>query len=184
VFVDVGAADGYYAVGFAVVSPRTVVHAFEVDPVARRVLRKLARLNRASDRVVLHGPANPRRLAAIDLRDAFVLCDIEGAELDVLTGDALPALAGATVLVEVHPIDPASPAAGDTGPPLRERFEPTHTVRAIEPEGRDAGAYPELAALGAGADALDEARFGRTSWLLFEPRHRAGAQVNVHFPTS
>jgi predicted O-methyltransferase YrrM len=176
VFVDIGAADGYYAVGFALASPSTVVHAFEVDPVAKRVLRASARLNRVADRVVLHGPANARRLASIDLRDALVLCDVEGAEVDVLAGEALPALAGATVLVEVHPL-----GDGDTGPPLRERFEPTHTVRAIEPEARDARAYPELAALGADAGVLDEARFGRTIWLLFEPR-QPGEQAFPYAP--
>ncbi len=171
-FVDVGAADGYYAVGFAVASPSTRVHAFEVDPVAKRALRALARLNGAADRVVVHGPANPWRLASLDLHGAFVLCDCEGAELDVLAGEAVPALAGATVLVEVHPLGDGE-GHGDTGPPLRERFEASHTVRAFEPEGRDPDEYPELEGLPGAEDAIDEARFGRTSWLLFEPRREA-----------
>ena len=166
-FVDIGSAEGYYAVGFALASPPTEVHAYEIDPVARRALRALARANRASGRVKLHGPANARRLAAYDLDGAFVLSDCEGAELDVLDGPAIPALAGATLLVELHPH-----GDGDTGPPLRERFAATHTATEIAPQDRDPAAHRELddAPAELREHAVDEFRFGRTSWLLLEPR--------------
>ncbi|HEX8742987.1 MAG TPA: hypothetical protein VF712_07625 [Thermoleophilaceae bacterium] len=164
-FVDVGAADGYYAVGFARASAATEVHAYEIDPVARRTLRALARANGA--RVRRHGPANARRLAAHALDGAFVLADCEGAELDVLDGPAVPALARATLLVELHPH-----GGGDTGGPLRERFEPSHAAREIAARRRDPGAYRELD--GAPAElrdhAVDEVRPTPTSWLLLEPR--------------
>ena len=175
VFVDVGAADGYYAAGIARASPETEVHAYEIDPVARRVLRATARANGAT--VNLHGPANAHRLAGHRLDGAFVLSDCEGAELDVLAGEAIPALAGATLLVELHPCGDAGggggDAAGDTGPPLRERFAATHTAREIEPARRDPDAYPELddAPPHLREQAVDELRFGQTrAWLLLEPR--------------
>jgi hypothetical protein len=166
-FVDIGSADGYYAVGFALASPGTQVHAYEIDPVARRALRALARANGASNRVRLHGPANARRLAAYDLDGAFVLSDCEGAELDVLDGAAVPALAGATLLVELHPH-----GEGDTGPVLRGRFAATHDATELAPLERDPGGYRELdeAPAELRAHAVDEIRLGRTSWLLLEPR--------------
>ncbi|HEX8052932.1 MAG TPA: hypothetical protein VF517_08060 [Thermoleophilaceae bacterium] len=165
-FVDIGSADGYYAAGFALASPGTVVHAFEIDPVARGVLDRLVRTNGLAARVFMHGPANARRLAEHDLAGAFVLCDIEGAELDVLAGEAVPALAHATLLVEVHPLA----GGADTAPALRERFGPTHRIEAIEPRERDPAAQPELDGAPHRDSALDEYRFGRTSWLAMHPR--------------
>jgi hypothetical protein len=164
-FVDIGAADGYYAVGFALASSATRVHAYEIDPVAKRVVRALARENGVADRVTLHGPANTRRLGELDLDGAFVLCDIEGAEVDVLDPAALPGLAGATLLVEVHPVDGV-----DTGTVMRERFEATHSIDAIEPHDRDPSAHPELEGAPHLDSALDEIRFGRGSWLAMRPR--------------
>jgi hypothetical protein len=178
VFVDVGAADGYYAVGIARASPSTEVHAYEIDPVARRVLRATARENGAE--VKVHGPANSRRLAEHRLDRAFVLSDCEGAELDVLAAEAVPALATATLLVELHPrgggaggaAEEGGAAEGDTGPPLRERFAATHEAREIQPGPRDPAAHPELADAPPELreHAVEEFRFGRTSWLLLEPR--------------
>jgi hypothetical protein len=163
-FIDVGAADGYYAVGFALASPETGVHAYEIDPVARRQLRALARANDA--RIERHGPASARRLAALDLDGAFVLCDIEGAEVEVLHPDAVPSLAGATLMVEVHPLD----GGGDTAPVMRERFARTHEIDQIEPRPRDFSAHRELDGAPRRESALDEFRFGRTSWLVMRPR--------------
>ena len=137
------------------------MHAYEIDPVARRVLRANARANGVE--LTVHGPANSRRLAAHDLDGAFLLSDCEGAEVDILDGEALPALERATLLVELH---------GDSGAPLRERFGATHHATEIDTEPRDPSAYPELEdappALRAGA--VDELRPGPMSWLLLEPR--------------
>lgn len=166
-FVDVGSADGYYAVGFAYASPGTEVHAYDIDPVARRTVRALARANGAAGRLRLHSAANARRLAGHGLDGAFVLSDCEGAELDVLGGEAVPALARATMLVELHPH-----GDGDTGPPLRERFAATHDAREIAPGGRDPAEFRELddAPAGLREHALDELRSVPTGWLLLEPR--------------
>lgn len=165
VFVDLGAADGYYAAGFALRSGGTAVHAYEIDPVARKALKALAATNGIGDRLTLHRAANARRLAEHDLDGAFVLCDIEGLELDVLDGEAVPALARAALLVELHPVD-----GGDTGPALRERFGRTHAIRAVETRERDPAAYPELEGAPRRETALDELRPGPMSWLLMEPR--------------
>src|SRR5205807_1286288 len=43
--IDVGCAEGYYAVGFAYAMNDTTVHAFDIDPVARERCASLSRLN-------------------------------------------------------------------------------------------------------------------------------------------
>jgi predicted O-methyltransferase YrrM len=40
--IDVGCAEGYYAVGFAWRMPETEVITFDIDPIARRQTRRLA----------------------------------------------------------------------------------------------------------------------------------------------
>ena len=51
IVVDVGAAEGYYAVGIARLMPATKVIAYELDPGAREQLKKLASLNGLSRQV-------------------------------------------------------------------------------------------------------------------------------------
>ncbi len=49
--VNVGCAEGYYAVGCAIRLPRAKVFAFDTDPYARRLCRQLAALNEVGERV-------------------------------------------------------------------------------------------------------------------------------------
>ena len=51
--IDVGCAEGYYAVGFARRMPNVRIHAFDIDPRARERTGELAELNRVSDRVLV-----------------------------------------------------------------------------------------------------------------------------------
>jgi SAM-dependent methyltransferase len=167
VVVDVGCADGYYAIGLARAIPGARVHAFDVDPVARTMTCRMARANGVAWRVDVRRAANERNLARLDLDDAFVLVDCEGAELDILDGEAVTALASATVLVELHPH-----GDGDTGGPLRRRFGTTHDIELIVQGGRDLDGYPPLADLPVEERALllDEARPALGRWAVFTPR--------------
>jgi hypothetical protein len=98
-FVNVGTADGYYAVGFALRSGvRT--HGFEIAPRARRLTTKVADLNGVS--VTLQGAATGRRLCALDLDGAFVLADCEGVEAEIFDAATVAALCRAFVVIEMH----------------------------------------------------------------------------------
>jgi hypothetical protein len=52
--VDIGSAEGYYAVGLAAALPGTQMHSFDLDPLARRAQRSLAELNSVSN-LHIHG---------------------------------------------------------------------------------------------------------------------------------
>lgn len=98
-FVDIGTADGYYAVGFALRSGGHT-HGFEVAPRARRLAARVADLNGVS--VTLRGAATSRSLCALDLDGAFVLADCEGAEAEIFDAAAVAALRRALVVIELH----------------------------------------------------------------------------------
>ena len=144
VFVDVGTADGYYAVGFARQS-NAEVFGFELAPRARRLCSELARLNEVS--VHLHGRATGRQLRTLPLEDAFVLSDCEGTEADIFDEDSVAALRTALVVIEVH--DWARPGVERL---LVDRFQLSHDIELIT------GSTP------------DAFRFDEGRWLVLRPR--------------
>src|SRR5687767_10642577 len=64
--VNVGAADGYFAVGLALRIPETRVHAFEVDDGRRDLCGELARVNGVAERIETAGACDPEWLAALE----------------------------------------------------------------------------------------------------------------------
>ncbi len=161
-FVDVGAADGYYAVGVA--RHGITVEAFESGRSARRRIAELAQANGV--RVNLHTTATAARVRALPLDEAFVLSDCEGAEDDIFDQATVAAMRTATVVIEVH--ETMRPG---TESRLRERFAATHRCERRAPVQRDLRDYPELEQLEARdrVHADSELRIGETPWLLMTP---------------
>lgn len=126
-FVDVGCANGFYAVGMARVAPAARVFAYDIDPAARRATAANARLNDVADRVEVGGTADAAELAErIRLHGpAFVISDVEGAELDLLDPGRAPALLEAELLIELHGDMPAAIAE------FARRFGATHRLFVI-----------------------------------------------------
>ncbi|WP_103256290.1 class I SAM-dependent methyltransferase [Tabrizicola aquatica] len=122
--LDIGCAEGYYAVGLARQMPGTTVHARDSDPRARALCANLAQVNEVSDRLQIGPEVTYADLALCDQAPTFVLCDIEGAEDALLDPARAPALAHADLLVEVH--GPAIRAR------LTDRFAATHRITRID----------------------------------------------------
>jgi hypothetical protein len=167
-FVDIGCADGYYAVGVAVRRPDVKVVAFDIDPPARHMTRLLARTNGVS--VDVRSEATTDYLDSLS-QGAVVFSDCEGCESELLDPVRAPALRRLRIIVEVHDfLDPMISAS------LRSRFAGTHTMHEIGTEPRDGAAYPELRSLQpAERDALlSERRPAPMTWLVMQPRHTTG----------
>jgi hypothetical protein len=98
-FVNIGTADGYYAVGFALRSGLHT-HGFEIAPRARCLTAEVAELNGVD--LTLEGAATSTRLRAMKLDSAFVLADCEGAEAGIFDAAAVAALRHAFVVIETH----------------------------------------------------------------------------------
>ncbi len=169
--VDVGAAEGFYAVGMAVASPGTRVVAYEADPAAREQLRLLAEHNGVADRVELRGACTPGELAALPAgAGTALLSDCEGCEATLLDPAAAPPLTGWPLLVELH--DRIVPGVTAT---IRRRFAPTHDVELIPTRPRAGEDPPELADLHP-RDRLrliGERRAGPMQWAWLRPGGRA-----------
>lgn len=152
-FLDLGSADGYYAVGMARAIPGLRVVAWDLARSARRTTARLAEANGVE--IELRKGATSAELRELGPRAHVLLCDIEGAEVDVLTPSAVERLGQVTVIVEIH--EGRSPGSERL---LRERFEGSHDVRLVELRGRE-GEEPR---------GVSEQRASDLRWGIFTPR--------------
>jgi hypothetical protein len=165
--IDVGCAEGYYAVGLARLMPSVEVHARDTDPKALVACEDLARRNGVSERVKVGGLFKPKDFEAFAGRRCLVVCDIEGAEDDLLRPDLAPALAGMSLIVESHEVFRPGLTAR-----LIERFAPTHDIERLEMGPRTLPLPPWFV----GKNHIDqliavwEWRAGPTPWLVMRPK--------------
>jgi hypothetical protein len=124
--IDVGCAEGYYAVGLARLLPHCKVHAHDIATSAQKACRHLAEINAVADRVTVQGVFDGHALAQHRGRQTLVVCDIEGAEDELLDPVRYPAFAEVDLIVEVH--ECFQPGLVQK---LQDRFAPTHDIEWI-----------------------------------------------------
>ncbi|HEX3699995.1 MAG TPA: hypothetical protein VHV27_04910 [Phenylobacterium sp.] len=167
VIVDVGCAEGYYAVGLARLAPGVVVHAHDIDKTAQSLCAELARRNGVDDRVLIGGEFKPSDFEAFAGRRALILVDAEGAEVDLLDPVQAPALAGMRIVVETHDVfRPGAEAA------MVERFSATHEITRVLPRPKAVDFPPWMQEFN-DMDLLLaswENRDRPTPWLVMRPR--------------
>ena len=107
--IDVGCAEGYYAIGLAMRVPSSTVHAYDINTDALALCGEMATHNGVAERVklgTLFTAADFESFAADDCR-ALIVCDCEGYEASLLTEEVLPLLANHDFLIELHDgVDP------------------------------------------------------------------------------
>jgi len=165
VVIDVGCAEGYYAVGLARAMPGVTVYAHDIDEKARTACAELAARNGVADRVVVGGEFAPGDFDRFAGQRVLVMVDTEGAEVDILQPS--PALARMRIIVETHDI--YRPGALAT---LMERFSPTHDIVRVDQQSKSLDMPDWLAQL----PHLDhllatwEWRAAPTPWLVMTPK--------------
>ena len=165
--VDVGCAEGYYAVGLARMMPGAAVYAYDIDPAARAACAELAGKNGVSERVIVGGEFAPDGFQAFAGRRVLVMVDAEGAEVDILQPALSPALAAMSIVVETH--DLFRPGAYAT---LVERFAPTHDIVRVDQQPKTFDMPPWLQELPHLDQLLAvwEWRMQPTPWLVMTPK--------------
>lgn len=135
--IDVGCAEGYYAVGMALRLPDAHIWARDADASARTKCAHLAEINGVSQRVKIGGIMTHQDFDICNQQRTVVICDIEGGEKDLLDPTFASGLQAADVLVECHPYADANMAGI-----IKNRFTPTHTIRQID-RAVDTDALPD-----------------------------------------
>jgi hypothetical protein len=181
VVVNVGCAEGYYAVGMARRCRTAQVVAFDIESRARRLVRRLAEMNHVADRIDIRRRCTGSNLQPICQRAAkpAVIVDCEGFEDHLLMPRNVPSLAKSVVLVEVH--DCFVPGLSVR---LRHRFAQTHECITFRPRPRRLDDLPAGVSL-RDSDALemmDEQR-SESCWMLLIPLAAADSMpANLTLP--
>lgn len=167
--IDVGCAEGFYAVGLAHAMPRTEVHAYDTYQPARRQCARLAQHNGVEDRVVVGETCTPATLAAVGHANVALLCDCEGYEKALLDPVLAPNLRYWSMIVEQH--DNVDPSISST---LKQRFHDTHEIAVIDYVPADPSTIPELSWMSdRQVNLVINERPQGMSWALFRPREPA-----------
>jgi hypothetical protein len=171
--VNIGCADGYYTVGLARHLPHAKFLAYDSSNEARESCLNLARLNNVETRIQIGGEFKGTDFERLPTNRVFLMCDIEGAERELLNPQLFTNLCNMDLLVEMHQI-----AEHQTDKLIEQRFKETHFYKKIEATMPD---IPVPQALSE-SDELDkllaiwEWRIQPTPWaiLLSKAHHQSG----------
>ncbi|HEV7493163.1 class I SAM-dependent methyltransferase [Baekduia sp.] len=167
VVIDLGSAEGYYAVGLARRLPETRVVAFDTRRSARWLTARMAAANGV--RVEVRGTATHSAIQELCVgADApLVICDIDGAEDTMIDPTRIPGLRRAALLIETHD----AYVAGVTDR-LVDRLSSTHEIQRIAMRSRPPELLPDLPVDDA-RTAMDEHRPDQL-WLVARPTRTSG----------
>jgi hypothetical protein len=168
--VNIGCAEGYYAVGMKRLVPSARVLAFDIDARARSACEGLARRN--SVEVEVGGEFRHADFAPFATMRTLVWCDIEGAEVELLDPARAPALAGIDLVVELH-VTPQ----GQAGNVVLPRFAATHDIAILHARSHQPQLPPFLQQLGHLDQLLAqwEWRSQPTPWAILRSKAPGGA---------
>lgn len=121
--VDIGCAEGYYAIGLARLLPDVQVLAHDISSSAQRACQAAAQENGVSHRVAVGGEFSGDQFASLPAR-TLVVCDIEGAERELLDPQRYAGLSQVDLLVEVHECFHSGLVQT-----LQDRFASTHDIQ-------------------------------------------------------
>jgi hypothetical protein len=177
--INVGSAEGYYAIGLALRIPDVPVFAFDIDPAERALCGEMALANGVADRLTMRGECTVDELRALASGESLIVCDCEGCELTLLRPDLIPGLRTCDMIVEMH--DCVDPTISQT---ISARFAATHEVTILPRVERDPETYPALASLTPYQRrlAVSEFRWGPLHWAFLSARERATEGQNLSRP--
>jgi hypothetical protein len=174
--IDVGAAEGYYAIGCAMLWPQATVTAFETSEEGRILLTRNVELNGLQSRVKIMGYCGREQLQAAMLngQPSLVIVDIEGAEGHLLEPGKIHGLANAHIIVEIHDY-----VGGSVGETVSSSLTSTHVIEEVRNQSRTFRDFHEPRALWKRFWFLpylkqyaDELRPGPMRWFCCTPRKR------------
>lgn len=165
--INIGCAEGYYAVGLALNCPDSKIWAFDLDENATKVCKSLAQLNNVEEQIEINKEFTSNDFQKFTGTKTLILCDIEGAERELFADNILEATKSFDMIIESH--ECLVPGVTEL---LVNRFEQTHLIEKIDDDGmRSFGNLPDWFKSLSHLDqllAVWEWRAGPTPWLILE----------------
>lgn len=170
--VNIGAAEGFYAVGFALRLPESQGYAFDAAPSERRMTKLVAEENGLGRRLQVGGICTVNWLRDHLRPGDLVFSDCEGGEEGLIDPVAAPALRACDLIVECHPH--VVPGITER---LIERFGATHEIERLKVAEAPKDVLPKVDSW-TDADyrrAVSDGRWAEQDWLVLIARDRAGS---------
>lgn len=169
--IDVGCAEGYYAIGMAMRLPATQVYAYDTSEVACGLCTEMAKVNGVSERVSVRATCTPETLIQFPKPGkTLIIADCESYEKVLFTPAVRDAVKGCDLLIETHDFLDVSISTN-----LAALFSSTHKITTVlsvdDIQKAKYYQYPELEGLSVQSrfQLLAESRPTLMEWLIMEP---------------
>lgn len=125
--IDVGCAEGYYAVGLARISENSKVFAYDTSESARQLCAEMVVVNNVVDKVEIRSAMTSMELQEFNFTGkGLIICDCEGYERYLFNPDNLNNLKNCDLIIELHDFIDLSISRY-----LKELFTETHQIKTI-----------------------------------------------------
>lgn len=126
--IDVGCAEGYYAVGLGMIIPNANVYAYDTDEKARALCEKMAILNNIKDKIIIKEKCTPEELSVFPFTGrGLIVCDCEGFEKELFNKENVINLTNCDLIIEAHDIFDITISTY-----LKEIFNKTHNIHSVK----------------------------------------------------
>jgi hypothetical protein len=126
--LDIGSAEGYYAIGLALHQNCKKIYAYDTDLSARTLCAQMARLNKVENKIELKETCTAEELKNFDFTGrGLIICDCEGYEQNLFDDDNIQNLKKCDLLIETHDFIDLSISEKLIG-----LFEKTHHIQIIK----------------------------------------------------
>lgn len=128
--IDIGSAEGYYAIGLARRIKDIEVEAFDIDPYARKLLNKMRIINDVEKRVNIKTWCTKEVLMSMDFsKKSLIISDCEGYERELFDEETAILLQQVDILVEVH--DDIETGKREIYDQIYRAFKETHDIEVV-----------------------------------------------------
>lgn len=102
--IDVGCAEGYYAIGFARIFSNAKIYAYDTEQKARQLCADVAKINHVNDRVTIKSKLDANELRDFNFqnKNVLIISDCEGYEKYLFTSENIRNLKNCDILIETH----------------------------------------------------------------------------------
>lgn len=124
--IDIGCAEGYYAVGLAMRCPQSNVFAYDIDMSAKNLCYATAVKNNIQDRIFIGSECKNADLIMFSKMSGVIVCDCEGYEISLFDRKTVDELKNFYFIIELH--DCFNVGISQT---LKEIFSESHDIRIV-----------------------------------------------------
>jgi hypothetical protein len=130
--INVGSAEGYYAVGLAKRMPNTVIHCYDINEKDIEFSKQMAKVNNVSNLTWNTFCDENTLLNFAYSGKTLIMCDCEGYELELFTKAVANKCRHMDFLIELH--DVVNPIISSK---ILSIFQPTHTFKVVNNKAVD-----------------------------------------------